>query len=79
MNSDHEIEKQHNNFHEADDENEIEETESLPSYAKPIRNHREIQLPSSIQTTRSKLRSNSDHGNDEKSSRIQVIKTNIFT
>jgi len=76
------FENKHDHFHEIDNENEIEELESFPSYAKPIIHRREIQPPSSIQTNQniqSKIRKNSYRSRDETSSQIQVIKYIFFT
>jgi hypothetical protein len=61
-------------FHEMDDQNDMGESESFPSHAEPMLARQEIQLPSSNENIRSKLRNNSYRNGIENSSRLQVIK-----
>lgn len=73
MNSDHE----NHRFQEIDDENEIDEIEFFPSYAKPNVNRQELQKNENI---RSRTRKESYRTLDEKPTRAQVtIENNCNT
>jgi hypothetical protein len=72
-----------NNFHEVDDEDEIDETDPFPSYAKPMINRNELlnsslSVPTNHHYT-SKLRINNYRNGTERlsSTPVQVRRNNL--